>query len=246
MTAELPGWGLSIRDLPDRDRQAVDREAKTRVVKAGEIVVDQHDAATALHVVLKGMVARAKIFSDGRRQITGLLVAGDCCDLFECLAQRSDSICIAITDGVVASYPRGVVAEWIESRPAIAALLWRSARSREAILDEWLVNLGHRTATMRMAHLFCELHARLENVGLARNEAYDFPLRQHELAEILGLSTVHVNRTLQALRAEGLIALKSYRLEILDVERLKEHAMFDDRYLDWAKPSLALLSADRA
>ena len=79
-----------------------------------------------------------------------------------------------------------------------------------------------------------------------RDGAYDFPLRQHELAEILGLSTVHVNRTLQALRAEGLIALKSYRLEILDVDRLKAHAMFDDRYLEWAKPSLSLVPTDRA
>ena len=236
---------LFVRSLDDGDRHAIELEAKVKVVKVGQILVRQGDSVRAVHVLMDGLISRAKELPDGRRQITGLLVPGDCCDVHECLQERSDSTFMAAIESTVAALPRDAVLDWLETRPAVAQLLWQAALSREAILAEWLVNLGHRTPTERMAHLFCELLARLKAVGLGQDDEYDFPLRQHELADIVGLSTVHVNRTLQALRSEGLIALRNYRLKVLDFGRLKERAIFDPAYLEHKQPgaSFAKLSS---
>lgn len=243
--AETSGSRLFVRSLADADRQAIEVEAEVRSLKVGQVLVHQGDPAEAMHILVDGLISRAKVLPDGRRQVTGLLVPGDCCDLHECLRQRSGSTLLAAADSTVAAFARDIVVDWIETRPSIARVLWQSALSREAILGEWLVNLGHRTPTERIAHLFCELLARLRAVGLAQDDEYDFPLRQHELAEIVGLSTVHVNRTLQALRAEGLISLRNYRLKILDVPRLQERAVFDPGYLERAQPDLPLAQLSR-
>ena len=235
MTSVSPGPWLLLQSLPDHDRRVVELEAKAKHFKVGDIVVRQGEPAEAVHVLLEGLIARARVLSDGRRQIIGLLVPGDCCDLQECLQGRSDSTFVALTDSAVVLVAREVVLAWSETRFAVMRFLWQSALRREAILSEWVVNLGCRSATERMAHLFCELLVRLQAVGLALDDEYDLPLRQVELAEIAGLSTVHVNRTLQALRGDGLIELKSHRLKVLDVERLKARATFDAGYLSGAK-----------
>jgi DNA-binding transcriptional regulator LsrR (DeoR family) len=82
-----------------------------------------------------------------------------------------------------------------------------------------------------MAHLFCELHARLDMVGKARNDGYEFPLTQRELSECLGLTVVHANRTLQELRRRGLVELENRQLKILDRRGLEGIAEFDPAYL---------------
>jgi CRP-like cAMP-binding protein len=100
-----------------------------------------------------------------------------------------------------------------------------------AIQREWTLSLGRRTAIARMAQLFCELLTRLEVTGLASNNAYDFPLTQVELSECLGLTSVHVNRTLQELRRMNLIEVRDRRVEILERDRLAQIAEFDPTYL---------------
>lgn len=235
MTSARAGLGLLLQSLSDHDRQVVEREAKAKRFVAGEIVVQQGDPAEAVHVLLEGLIARARILADGRRQIIGRLLPGDCCDLQECLRGRSDCSFVALADGAAVLVARDRALAWSETRFAIMRVLWQSALRREAILNEWLVNLGCRSAVERMAHLFCELLVRLQAVGLSRDGAYDLPLRQIELAEIAGLSTVHVNRTLQALRGDGLIEFKSQRLKVLDLDRLKARATFDAGYLEGAR-----------
>lgn len=101
----------------------------------------------------------------------------------------------------------------------------------EAILREWLVNMGQREAPQQLTHLFCELLVRLQVAGIGAADGYQFPLTQEDLADVLGITTVHVNRTLQALREEGLIVLRRHRLDIPDVERLKAYCDFDPDYL---------------
>ena len=243
MTSVTSGPGLLLQSLPDDERRTVELEAKAKHFKVGDIVVRQGEPAEAVHVLLEGLIARARVLADGRRQIIGLLVPGDCCDLQECLQGRSDSTFVALADSAVVLVARDVVLAWSETRFAVMRFLWQSALGREAILSEWVVNLGCRSATERMAHLFCELLVRLQAVGLALDGEYDLPLRQTELAEIAGLSTVHVNRTLQALRGDGLIELKAHRLKILDVDRLKARATFDAGYL--AREHLGAIVPDR-
>ena len=109
--------------------------------------------------------------------------------------------------------------------------LWWATLVDEAVLREWLVNIGQREAPERVAHILCELLLRLRAVGLADGDSYELPITQEELGDTLGLSTVYVNRTLQALRAENLITLKSGHVVILDQARLFEFSGFNPNYL---------------
>ncbi len=110
------------------------------------------------------------------------------------------------------------------------ALMW-CALVDEAVLREWLVNLGSRPADQRIAHLFCELLLRLEAVGHVNDNSYLFPFTQTDIADTMGLSDVHVNRTIKELRRLDLITLKSRVLTVLDVEQLKTYCGFNPNYL---------------
>jgi CRP-like cAMP-binding protein len=108
---------------------------------------------------------------------------------------------------------------------------WRQTLIDAAIFREWMTNIGRREAYNRMAHLFCEWIVRLRAVGLAQDHACDMPMTQAELADAMGISTVHVNRGLKELRGDGLISLKGSRLTVLDWEQLKQVGDFDPTYL---------------
>jgi CRP-like cAMP-binding protein len=121
--------------------------------------------------------------------------------------------------------------EFTERFPRLARIYWLLTNIDASIQREWTLSLGRRTAIQRMAQLFCELNVRLSIAGLARNDSYDLPLTQAELAECLGLTSVHVNRTLQAMRRDRLIDLEGRRLTIHDLDALKRVAEFNGRYL---------------
>jgi CRP-like cAMP-binding protein len=115
--------------------------------------------------------------------------------------------------------------------PRITAALWRETLVDASIFREWLLNIGRREAYTRMAHLLCEFLARLKAVGLTKDGTFDLPITQVELADAVGTSTVHVNRVLQALRANGLIQTKGTQVNIPDWDKLKEAGDFDPLYL---------------
>jgi CRP-like cAMP-binding protein len=115
--------------------------------------------------------------------------------------------------------------------PRIGDAFWRETLIDGAIFREWILNLGRREAYGRIAHLLCELYVRLRSVGLTNGHAYELPLTQAELGDALGITTVHVNRTLQDLRGEGLITLQAGPVTMLDWKRLREAGEFDPTYL---------------
>ena len=115
--------------------------------------------------------------------------------------------------------------------PSLARLFWHETLVASAIFREWIVNVGRRSAYQRVAHVLCELVTRMEAVGLARDGICDLPLTQSELADATGLSTVHVNRVIQELRRENLIALHSRTFSALNWSGLKAAAEFDAKYL---------------
>jgi CRP-like cAMP-binding protein len=123
------------------------------------------------------------------------------------------------------------VADILENYPAVARALRMGTLVDEATLREWLLNVGCRSALERIAHLFCELLLRLRAVGLASENSYELPLTQADLGDTTGLSNVHVNRTLQELRRQGLIELRGRRLTILNLPRLRAIAEFKPNYL---------------
>ena len=108
---------------------------------------------------------------------------------------------------------------------------WLETLVAAEIQREWTVSLGRKSAAERMAHLFCELSSRLRAVGMSDGTECDLPMTQLELGDAVGLSTVHVSRTLHELRSAGLVELKYRRLTILNDRLLRELAMFDPRYL---------------
>jgi CRP-like cAMP-binding protein len=121
-----------------------------------------------------------------------------------------------------------LMADW----PNVQRAIWLDTLIDSSIFREWVVNVGRRDARERIAHLLCELAARLRSTSSGtQGQNYDFPLTQEQIADCTGLTAVHTNRTLQGLRRDGLISLSSSRLTILDWDRLAEVGDFNERYL---------------
>ena len=202
-----------------------------KALAAGSDVLLQGEVPTVAHVLLEGHTFRYRLLDDGRRQITAILMPGDVCDLEAVMRGRADYSVGALTDCVLGEIPTGKVADPAILDPDMARALWRRLLRDEAISREWLVSMGRRSAVERVAHLLCEFRVRLAAVGLTTGDTFEFRLTQAELADLLGLSTVHVNRILQQLRKSGLIALSRWRLAILDATALETLAGFDATYL---------------
>jgi CRP-like cAMP-binding protein len=211
------------RFLDDVTRAPHDIAARTNLVREG-------DAPDHVHLILDGFACRHKITSEGMRHIMAYLVPGDFCDLHVLILKTMDHNIGTLSPCRVVKIPGSRILEMTE-RPALARALWWATLVDEAVLREWLVNIGQREAPERVAHILCELLLRLRAVGLADGDSYELPITQEELGDTLGLSTVHVNRTLQALRAENLITLKSGHVVILDQARLFEFSGFNPNYL---------------
>jgi CRP-like cAMP-binding protein len=218
--------------LSPEDAAALDGIARNIItVDARRDLIREGDAPKQVHLVLDGWAARYKTLPNGKRQVVGLFVPGDFCDLNVYILKRMDHTIAAVTRIKVAIITPAQMDELTSNHPRITqALLWHELVSA-AIQREWLLNIGQRSAHERIGHLLLEMYLRLQTVGLTANGRCDFPLTQTDLAEATGLTPVHVNRMLQELRNEGLIQLERKQLHILDVERLMDVAMFNPDYL---------------
>ena len=218
--------------LSDADRAMLERiSANPRYVAPGTDLAREGDKPDGVFLVMEGMACRHKVRANGQRQIMAYLVPGDACDLDVALLEEMDHTITTLSACKVVRIPPETVTDLLGNHPRIARALRMGTLVDEATLREWLVNVGCRSAAERMAHLFCELLLRLRAVGLADNDSFDLPLTQVDLADTTGLSNVHVNRTLQELRRQGLIELKGKRLRILDLPRLRALAEFKPNYL---------------
>ncbi|HEX2558791.1 Crp/Fnr family transcriptional regulator [Phenylobacterium sp.] len=196
--------------------------AQTAIARTG----DRLGGATLL---LQGMACRSRVRSAGARQILSIHIPGDALDLTPAFEARDDTLeALTTCRGVLIPYP---ALEAAMQRPSLRAAFARLAGAEANMLAERLVSLGRRAALERMAHFFCEIVARMDAVGLGANGRYDMPLTQADLADALGLSVVHVNRTLQQLRATGAISFRSQRLSVHDHDALRAMAEFHPSYL---------------
>lgn len=217
--------------LSDEDRVLLDTVAsRIRDVGARTDIIREGEAPDEVNLILDGFACRYKVTSDGKRHIMAYLVPGDFCDLHVLVLKQMDHSIATLSPCRVAKISRASVLE-MSGRPAIARALWWATLVDEATLREWLVNIGQRDAPERIAHLLCELLLRLRTVGLTAGDSYVLPITQAELGDTMGLSTVHVNRSIQSLREAGLITLSSKQLVILDAERLVEFSGFTANYL---------------
>ena len=217
--------------LPALDRSLLDDIiGQPHQVEAHRDIVREGDAPEDVHLVLDGFACRYKILADGSRSIFAHLVPGDFCDLNIFILREMDHTIATLSACKMVKIPRERILEMAD-RPAIAPALWWTTLVDEATLREWLVNLGNRRAEVRMAHLQCELHLRLKSVGLADGGEFSLPLTQAELADTMGMTPVHMNRSLQALRDQNLMTRKNKHIVIPDIDRLREMAQFNPNYL---------------
>jgi len=202
-----------------------------REVGAREDVIAQGDRTGGVKLLLEGFACRYKTLEDGRRQIVAYFVPGDLCDLRVFILKRMDHSIGAIAPSKIATISPDNVLRLMHEYPTLTTALWWSTLVEEAIAREWIVNVGQRNALERMAHLFCELLYRYRAVGLNQGLSCTLPLTQVELAETLGLSSVHVNRTLQELRRQKLITLDGRTLTIQNLRALEDLSLFNAEYL---------------
>ncbi|AWB22818.1 Crp/Fnr family transcriptional regulator [Methylobacterium currus] len=182
-------------------------------------------------VILEGWACAYKQLEDGRRQIIAYLMPGDVCSMAAVFPDVINYTTGTLTSVRMAQMSGRALLTTMDRSPRILRAFWLDMLAASAIQREWTASLGFLTARERIAHLLCEIMTRLRAVGLADAEGCFLPLTQEDLGETVGISTVHVNRTLQDLRASGLITLKRQQLAIPDFAALQEVARFDGAYL---------------
>jgi CRP-like cAMP-binding protein len=231
--------------LSDEEKHAicVISSEQTRI-GARQDIIREGEVLDKVHLVLDGFGCRYKLLPDGRRQIIAHFIPGDFCNLRAFILAEMDHHIGTLSAVTLATISRRKLIELTDDYPRITQGLWWSAMVDEAITREWIVNVGSRTAEERVAHLMCEHFLRMRAVGRAEGNSVEMPITQMELGDTLGLSTVHVNRTIQHLRAEGLIALREKTLTILDLPRLQAIGVFNPNYLHFLHTRSGTTSAD--
>jgi CRP-like cAMP-binding protein len=218
--------------MTDDDHRALEGMPWSRRVLARDsYLVREGEPTVVCSLLLSGFAFRQKLVSDGARQIISIHIPGEFLDIQNGLLDVADHNVQALNRATVATVHKGALLEVMDNYPNIRRAIWLDSLIDSSVFREWVVNLGRRDAKERIAHLLCELAARLASSGVADGAIYDFPLTQEQIGDATGLTAVHTNRTLQALRKDGLISLSSNRLTILDWDGLADLGDFNERYL---------------
>lgn len=197
-----------------------------RRVEPGEYIIQEGDAAVSCNILLSGFAHRHRIAGDGTRNILGIHGEGDILNIPSLPAIPAEDFVQALTVAKVAAIPMNDMLALIWERPAVANALWVEMTAEVSVFRAWINNMGRRDARGRIAHLFCELVMRSHPTGGSDGCVMTLPLSQAELADATGMTAVHVNRTLKALQAEGLIQRDRRRIIIPDWRRLVDVAEF--------------------
>jgi CRP-like cAMP-binding protein len=221
-----------VADLSeDEERRLTELCSDVRECPVKQDIISEGEKPKHLHLVLRGWAARYKVVPGGARQIVAFLIPGDFCDLHVTVLEQMDHGIVALSPCTVAYIDSRAIDRLTLESSRIARALWWSTLVDEGVLRSWVVNNGRRDAYERIAHILCEMHARMKMIGLVEDERLDLPLTQEELADATSLTPVHTNRTLQRLRAEDLIELRGHVLTIKDLKGLQRAAGFDPSYL---------------
>ena len=210
-----------------------------RRLENGQYVVREGDAPTHSCLVISGFAVRHKIMGDGARQIVNVHMAGDMVDLQNSLLRTADHNVQALTTMKAAFIPREAIIELAFARPAVGKALWLETLIEGSIAREWIANVGRRNSVARIAHLLCEFAYRLDAVGIGKECNYELPMTQEQIADTVGLTAVHVNRTLKGLDTAGLTTRSKRSVRINDLARLAEVGDFRSTYLHLPQDPLA-------
>lgn len=217
-------------------------QVASREVPARTELVVQGRAHRHLSVLVRGAAIRYKLLPDGRRQIINFVVPGDFIGLHGCVFATASNSVMTLQKTVVAPFSCKAIVEIGQRSPMLAGIIFWLSSLEQTMLSERLVTLGRCSAYERLAYLFCELLERLQWAGLADERSFTFPLSQELLADALGLSTVHVNRTLTRLRRDGLVIIEGRTVTLPDPQALAMIANLEEGHLARCRPAAAALT----
>ena len=216
---------------------AADREAilalpfTVKTLEPLSYVVREGDPPTHCAVLVSGFAFRQKLTSDGARQIIGLHVPGDTMDLQNLFLDVADHNVQTLSRAEVAYVNRNELRRLSLASSSIAHAIFVETLIDSSIFREWIVNVGRRDSRARLAHLLCEFAIRLEAAGLTEEYGYELPMTQEQIADAVGLTAVHVNRTLKLLDGEGLIIRDKRNVRFPDWQKMRKVGDFNERYL---------------
>jgi len=199
------------------------------------MIIKRGQAVSSSCLVMEGLLAKTRDTMSGSRQITALYIPGDMPDIHAMMMPSATGTLFALTPVKLLRLPRAPLLAMVARYPALGEALWRETVRDAVIATEWVANVGARLAMPRLAHLFCEMAVRS---GVDRDNAFDwtFPITQANLAETTGMSAVHINRSLQALRKRDVMEVRDHRVSVRDWALLQVLGEFDGEYLSYGKP----------
>lgn len=222
--------------LTDEERAAfLNLAGEAYSVAADTDMVRRGDPIDSTCLVVEGLLARIVDTQSGHRQIAALYVPGDMPDVHAAMMTTATATLHAVSATRVARMQRNDIDALLQKYPVLVEALWRETIIDSIIAMEWTANVGQRQAKSRLAHLFAEMAVRFGRVT-ANRFRYQLPMTQENLAEATGMTPVHVNRTLQALRANNLLDLSGGWVEVQNWSGLVALAEFDDSYLKHDRP----------
>lgn len=218
--------------LSDNEKQVLEQAiGRQTVLSPREVLISKGELAEHSTYLIDGYMLRYIDGIDGDRQIVCVHVPGDFVDLHAFAMKRLDHDVCALNEAKIAYVPHRALSDIMRSEPHLARILWFSTLLDAAMHREWIFRLGRLTAKARLAHFLCELHTRMEFVGLVQDNVLEVPLTQQDLSQICGITPIHVNRVAAELREAKLATLTRPVMEIHDLQALKNMCQFDGDYL---------------
>jgi len=225
-------------ELSQEDKEFLEALVRRpREIVAHKDLIREGDEPTDVNLIIRGFAYRYKHLPDGSRYILGCLIPGDLTDLHMSILDAMDHSIATLSACQVVNISRASVLE-LTQRPAICHALHWINLIEQAMLREWLINIGRRNGVSRIAHWFSEIYTRLSSVGLIDSLTFELPITQIELGDMLGMSAVHINRSLQNLRAQNVLTMKGKEVSILNFARLQRIGEFTPSYLH-LRPALS-------
>ncbi|MBS9405280.1 Crp/Fnr family transcriptional regulator [Halomonas sp. TRM85114] len=229
----------NFADLSDEEKAALNHAAQESICyEKGEDIIVEGEKPDYVHLIEEGWACRYKLLDQGDQHTMAFLLPGDMCDIHITILDEMDHSIRALTPVKLARIPAKEILNILDNFPRLTRALFWSTLVDEAILREWLVNAGSRTADARTAHVFCELLLRSHAAGLTQDNSFELPLTQEALGEAMGLTNVHINRVVQQMRKDGLLAFERKRLIILDWEKMKAFSGFRSNYLHYQQQNI--------
>ncbi|MFC3643833.1 Crp/Fnr family transcriptional regulator [Aquibium oceanicum] len=225
--------------LERRDElSAIERKAlaslswRLRTYGDGDEIIGEGSEPTESCLLVEGLAARSRQLANGNRQLTAVHVPGDFVDLHGLLLKVMDHAVMALAPCKVAFAPHTELRRVAAELPHLGRMLFMCVAIDAAVQRNWIACMGRMDPLRHIAYLVCEVYRRLDVVGQVRDGAFEFPVTQSEVADLVGLSIVHTNRTIQELRASGYVTWQGNQVIVHDWDGLSRLAEFDPTYLN--------------